>query len=220
MHMMIFKLYGRNMLIKAECFSIFYILYSIYILILSDILSLGNLPQSSTPWASFYLVVCAKGIKLWVVSKDSPSWFSQSCSVASNWGKENQRQYHKGQNSYVNMYTKKTEFGRVKMPGSGGGLVAKSCPTLCDAMDCSPPGALSVGFSRQEYWSGLPFPSPGDLPGSPAMQLDSLPTEPLGKPENCLCWSKARESFVMLLEILHWNSWLYWFLTIGSLRLL
>ena len=64
------------------------------------------------------------------------------------------------------MYTKKTEFGRVKMPGSGGGLVAKSCPTLCDAMDCSPPGALSVGFSRQEYWSGLPFPSPGDLPGS------------------------------------------------------
>ena len=60
------------------------------------------------------------------------------------------------------------------MPGSGGGSVAKSCPTLCDAMDCSPPEALSVGFSRQEYWSGLPFPSPGDLPGSPAMQLDSL----------------------------------------------
>jgi len=42
-------------------------------------------------------------------------------------------------------------------------------------------------FSRQEYWSGLPFPSPGDLPdpgiksGSPALQADSLPSEPPGK---------------------------------------
>ena len=42
---------------------------------------------------------------------------------------------------------------------------------------------LSMGFSRQEYWSGLPFPSPGGLPdpgiepGSPALQADSLPTE-------------------------------------------
>ena len=43
-------------------------------------------------------------------------------------------------------------------------------------------------FSRQEYWSGLPFPSPGDLPdpggesGSPALQSDSLLSEPQGKP--------------------------------------
>ena len=47
---------------------------------------------------------------------------------------------------------------------------------------------LSMGFSRQEYWSGLPFPSPRDLPdpgikhGSPALQADSLPLEPPGKP--------------------------------------
>ena len=47
---------------------------------------------------------------------------------------------------------------------------------------------LSVEFSRQEYWSGLPFPSPGDLPdpgiesGSPTLQADSLPSEPPGKP--------------------------------------
>ena len=47
---------------------------------------------------------------------------------------------------------------------------------------------LSMGFPRQEYWSGLPFPSPGDLqdpgiePGSPALQVDSLPSEPPGKP--------------------------------------
>ena len=47
---------------------------------------------------------------------------------------------------------------------------------------------LSMGFPRQEYWSGLPFPSPGDKPdpgmelSSPALQANSLPSEPLGKP--------------------------------------
>ena len=54
-------------------------------------------------------------------------------------------------------------------------------------MDCSPPG-FSMGFSRQEYWTGLPFPSPGGLPDprikpkSPALQADTLPSEPPGKP--------------------------------------
>jgi len=44
-------------------------------------------------------------------------------------------------------------------------------------------GPLSIGFTRPDYWSGLPFPSPGDLPdpgirpGSPALQADSLPSE-------------------------------------------
>ena len=48
---------------------------------------------------------------------------------------------------------------------------------------------LSMGFSRQEYWSGLPFPSPGDLPDpgieprSPALQADTLTSEPPGKPD-------------------------------------
>ena len=50
---------------------------------------------------------------------------------------------------------------------------------------------LSMGFSRQEFWSGLPLPSPGDLskpgikpvsPGSPTLQVDSLPAEPQGRP--------------------------------------
>ena len=36
----------------------------------------------------------------------------------------------------------------------------QSCPTLCDPIDGSPPSSLSLGFSRQEHWSGLPFPSP------------------------------------------------------------
>ena len=50
-------------------------------------------------------------------------------------------------------------------------LVIQSCLTHCDSMDCSPPGSsVSMGFSRQEYWSGLPFPSPGDLP-NPEIEL-------------------------------------------------
>ena len=63
-----------------------------------------------------------------------------------------------------------------------------SSETLCDPMDCSPPGSSIMEFSRQEYWSGLPFPFPGDLPdpgiepGSLALQADSLPYEPQGKP--------------------------------------
>ena len=58
--------------------------------------------------------------------------------------------------------------------------VTQLCPTLCDP--------ISMGFSRQEYWSGLPFsspeylPSPGIEPRSPALQADSLPTELQGKP--------------------------------------
>ena len=46
---------------------------------------------------------------------------------------------------------------------SGGGLVAKSCPTLATPWILACQAPLSMGFSRQEYWSGLPFPSPGDL---------------------------------------------------------
>ena len=68
-------------------------------------------------------------------------------------------------------------------------LVTQLCPTLCDPMDCGRlPAPLSVGFSRQEYGSGLPFPSPGDLPNPgiaprfPTLQADSLPSEPPGKP--------------------------------------
>ena len=68
---------------------------------------------------------------------------------------------------------------------SGGGLVAKLFPTL--ETPCQAP--LFMGFSRQEYWNGLSFPSPGDLPDlgieprSPALQVDSLPTELQGKPQ-------------------------------------
>ena len=65
--------------------------------------------------------------------------------------------------------------------GLYGGIVAKSCPTLVTPWTVAYQVPLSMGFPRKEYWSGLPFPSPGDLlnpgikPGSPAVQADSLP---------------------------------------------
>ena len=66
---------------------------------------------------------------------------------------------------------------------SGSGLVTKSCPTLVTPWTVASEVPLSMGFSRQEYWSGLPFPSPGNLlspaikPRSPALQVDYLLTE-------------------------------------------
>ena len=59
----------------------------------------------------------------------------------------------------------------------------QSCPTLCDPIDGSPQAPSSLGFSRQEHWSGLPFPSPGDRP-DPGIEprllywhMGSLPAE-------------------------------------------
>ena len=70
----------------------------------------------------------------------------------------------------------------VSGPGieASGGLVTKLCPTLATPWTMALQVPLSMGFSRQEYCSGLPFPSPGDLPNpgiepaSPALQADSL----------------------------------------------
>ena len=65
----------------------------------------------------------------------------------------------------------------------GAGLVTKSCLTLATPQTVARQAPLSTGFSRQDYWSGLPFPSPGDLPNpwiklwSPALQADTLLTE-------------------------------------------
>ena len=73
--------------------------------------------------------------------------------------------------------------------GCGCCLVTKSCPTLFDPMDYSPPGSSVHGISRQKYWSRLPFPSPGDLPNpgiepmSPALAGGFFTTEPPGKPK-------------------------------------
>ena len=74
-------------------------------------------------------------------------------------------------------------------PGSEG-VSAQSCLTIYDPMDGSHQAPLSMGFSRQGYWSGLPFPSLGDLPDpgikprSPVLQASSFLSEPSRKPHN------------------------------------
>ena len=78
-------------------------------------------------------------------------------------------------------------IAKTNVSGGGGGVVTKSCPTLVTPWTVACQAPLSMGFSRQEYRSGLPFPSPGHLPNagikprSPALQADSLPTELGGK---------------------------------------
>ena len=70
----------------------------------------------------------------------------------------------------------------------GGDLVTKSYPTFANPCSVACQAPLSMEFSKQEYWSGLSFPSPGDLPnpgiepGSPALQVDSSLIGPTGKP--------------------------------------
>ena len=68
----------------------------------------------------------------------------------------------------------------------------------------------SMEFSRQEYWSGLPFPSPGDLPdsgiepGSPAVQADALSSEPPGKP---MTWGMLKIKNTCFAEMLFFMLW-------------
>ena len=83
----------------------------------------------------------------------------------------------KGKTEWMNLWTELKM--RTHCWWESESEVAQSCLTLCNSMDCTafqaPP---SMEFSRQEYWSGLPFPSPRDLPhsgiepGSPALQAD------------------------------------------------
>ena len=90
--------------------------------------------------------------------------------------------------------------------------VAQSCPTLCDTMTVARQAPPSKKFSRQEYWSGLPFPSPGDLPdpgiepGCPASWADALPSKPppiRKRPNFPLSQSLPSESFDKPPILLH-----------------
>ena len=96
-------------------------------------------------------------------------------------------------------------------------LVAQSCPTLCDPVDCIACQApLSTEFFRQENWSGLLFLSLGDLstpgiePRSPALQADSLRSQPPGKP----WWEKLCISIKAYSQVQR-NNALWILLTIG-----
>ena len=78
--------------------------------------------------------------------------------------------------------------GRRMMPGESV-LAVQACLTICNPWTVAHQAPLSMEFSRQENWSGFPFPFPGALPspaikpGSPTLQADSLPFEAPGKPQ-------------------------------------
>ena len=83
-------------------------------------------------------------------------------------------------------------FGEHRLHTHAHAKSVQSCLTLCDPVNCSSPTPLSMGFSRQEYWSGLPCPPPGGLPdpgiqpaflGSPALAGRFFTREPHGKPQ-------------------------------------
>ena len=75
---------------------------------------------------------------------------------------------------------------KLKKENKWSRLVVSNSATPWTVAHQAPP---SMEFSRQQYWSGLPFPAPGDLPDpgieprSPALQADALPSEPPGKPQ-------------------------------------
>ena len=84
--------------------------------------------------------------------------------------------------------------------------VSQLCPTLCDLVDLDHQAHPSIGFSRQEYCSGLPFPSPGDLPdpgiksSSPLLQMDPLPSEPQGSYIN---YSGHKKKYYIIHQLLY-----------------
>ena len=108
-----------------------------------------------------------------------------------------------GKPIYLKLDTNSTQQATHWVTG-GSGLVTKLCPTLATPQTVAHQALLSQGIPRQEYWSGLPFPSLGNLPNpglqccrqSPALQANSLPTELLEKPH----W----ETTMYLMHIVGW----------------
>ena len=83
--------------------------------------------------------------------------------------------------------------------------VAQSCPTLSIPWTAAHQAPLSMRFSREEYWSGLPT-TPGTEPGSPALQSDSLPSEPLEMPLLFILFFKTLTLCeVRLFSVLFWQ---------------
>ena len=99
------------------------------------------------------------------------------CAQVTSWGWASRREQERDRGSGL------SQEERVKV------IVAQSCLTLCDPMDCSPSDSSVHGILQARRWSGLPFPPPGDPsnpgvePGSPASQADWLSSEPPGKPK-------------------------------------
>ena len=141
--------------------------------------------EKRDPWLCNRLDVAKKLLNMWTTDLMS-LWF---CQV---W--QTQQQIDPTPSSSVitgeatdSCVCEQKEILRVKV------LFAQSCPTLCNPMDCSPPGSSTMGFFRKEHWSGLPCPPPGDLPDpseSPTLQAESSPSEPPGSTE--WSWPKLK----------------------------
>ena len=124
------------------------------------------------------------------------------------------------QNHFVQLHLKKSGFCFFFITGIGG-LVTKSYVALVIPWTVARQAPLSIRLSRQEYWSGLPFPSPGDLPNSeieprsPALQADDLWTELWGKASVGTAlnlWHKSILNGTHLQKIESSNPWMWYIL--------
>ena len=89
-------------------------------------------------------------------------------------------------------------------------LVAQSCPTLCDCVDCSPSGSSVQGIlqARKLKWVAIPpgeLPSPRTEPRPPTLQADSLPAKPPGKPRNTRVCSLSLLQGIFLTQESNWG---------------
>ena len=78
----------------------------------------------------------------------------------------------------------------------------QSCPALCGAVDSSPPAPLSMGFPRQEYWTGLPFAAPRDLPDPGTKPTSPMPPALAGRFFiTSATWSSSKSKRVKISSI-------------------
>ena len=85
---------------------------------------------------------------------------------------------------------------------SGAGLVAKSCPILATPWTVAHQAPLTLGFPKREYWSGLPFPSPGDVP-SLGIKLVSLESPALAGRilYHCVTWEACVSCILRVVKV-------------------
>ena len=102
-------------------------------------------------------------------------------------------------------------------------LVTQSCPTLCNPMDCSLPGSSVPGILKTKIpeWVAISYSRgsspPRVKPGSPALQEDSLPSEPPGKPSVCTTMWTYLQSCIVYLKLVRMVNFM-WYVFYHSLR--